>query len=68
MTRELNCLSKLGILERRGGTLLDEERLAQMVRFATVSEIGALAVFLASESVSSITGAAISIDGGWTAH
>jgi 3-hydroxybutyrate dehydrogenase len=37
-------------------------------RFATVEEIGALTVFLAGESGGSITGAAIPVDGGWTAH
>lgn len=37
-------------------------------RFASVDEIGALAAFLATESAASITGAAISVDGGWTAH
>jgi len=37
-------------------------------RFATVAELGALAVFLASDAGVSITGAAIAIDGGWTAH
>lgn len=37
-------------------------------RFATVEELGALAVFLASDAAASITGAALPVDGGWTAH
>ena len=37
-------------------------------RFATVEEMGAIAVFLASEGAASITGIALSADGGWTAH
>ncbi|WP_293863203.1 3-hydroxybutyrate dehydrogenase [uncultured Alsobacter sp.] len=37
-------------------------------RFATVEEIGALALFLASDAAGSITGAALPVDGGWTAH
>jgi 3-hydroxybutyrate dehydrogenase len=37
-------------------------------RFAQSSEIGALAVFLASAAAQSITGAALPVDGGWTAH
>jgi 3-hydroxybutyrate dehydrogenase len=37
-------------------------------RFATVDELGALAVFLASEAAASITGVALPVDGGWTAH
>lgn len=37
-------------------------------RFATVEEIGALAAFLAGDAAASITGAAIPVDGGWTAH
>jgi len=36
-------------------------------KFVQPEEIGALAVFLASDMARSITGAAISIDGGWTA-
>ena len=37
-------------------------------RFATVDEIGAVAVFLAGAAAASITGAALPVDGGWTAH
>ncbi len=37
-------------------------------RFATVEELGALAAFLASDTAASITGAALPVDGGWTAH
>jgi 3-hydroxybutyrate dehydrogenase len=37
-------------------------------RFATVEEIGALTAFLASDAAASITGTALPVDGGWTAH
>ena len=37
-------------------------------RFAAVEELGALSVFLASDAAASITGAALTVDGGWTAH
>src|SRR3954465_11744502 len=37
-------------------------------RFASVQELGAVAVFLASDAAASITGAALPVDGGWTAH
>jgi 3-hydroxybutyrate dehydrogenase len=37
-------------------------------RFVEVEELGALAVFLCSEAGRSITGAALSVDGGWTAR
>ncbi len=37
-------------------------------RFATVDQMGAVAVFLAGDAASSITGTALPIDGGWTAH
>ncbi|MGE0734005.1 MAG: 3-hydroxybutyrate dehydrogenase [Alphaproteobacteria bacterium] len=37
-------------------------------KFATVEEMGALAVFLSSDGAASITGTAIPVDGGWTAH
>jgi 3-hydroxybutyrate dehydrogenase len=37
-------------------------------RFATTDEIGAVTAFLASEAAASITGTALPVDGGWTAH
>jgi 3-hydroxybutyrate dehydrogenase len=37
-------------------------------KFVTTEQIGALAVFLCSEAAASITGAALPIDGGWTAQ
>jgi 3-hydroxybutyrate dehydrogenase len=37
-------------------------------KFATVEEMGALAAFLSSDAAASITGTAIPVDGGWTAH
>jgi 3-hydroxybutyrate dehydrogenase len=37
-------------------------------RFSTVQEIGALAAFLCGTGAATITGASLSVDGGWTAH
>ncbi len=37
-------------------------------RFTTVEEIGALTVFLATNAAASITGAALPVEGGWTAQ
>ncbi|MBR0811205.1 MULTISPECIES: 3-hydroxybutyrate dehydrogenase [Bradyrhizobium] len=37
-------------------------------RFATVGELGALTVFLSTDAAASITGIALPVDGGWTAH
>lgn len=37
-------------------------------KFATVEQLGALALFLTTEGADSITGTALPVDGGWTAH
>ena len=37
-------------------------------KFATVEELAGLAVFLCTDSANSITGTALPVDGGWTAH
>jgi 3-hydroxybutyrate dehydrogenase len=37
-------------------------------RFVTIEEVGALAVFLAGDAARSITGTALSVDGGWVAR
>ena len=39
-----------------------------MTRFSTPEEIGGLAVFLCSDAAQTITGAPLSIDGGWVAQ
>ena len=56
------------------GTDVEEEKKKMlqetqpMLKFSTPEEIGALAVFLCSDGAATITGAPISIDGGWLAH
>jgi 3-hydroxybutyrate dehydrogenase len=58
----------------RSGSTLDEEKSALLrekqpvAAFTTPQQIGALAVFLCSDAASTITGAPVPIDGGWTAH
>jgi len=46
--------------------LLSEKQA--MVKFTTPEQIGALAVFLCSDGAATITGAPLSIDGGWVAQ
>jgi 3-hydroxybutyrate dehydrogenase len=56
-----------GITIAEAGVELVRERQPSK-RFVEVDEIGALAVFLCGEGAASITGTALSIDGGWTAQ
>ena len=56
------------------GTSVEKEKQAflsekqAMTKFTTAEQIGGLAVFLCSESAATITGAPLSIDGGWVAQ
>ncbi|HTS92515.1 MAG TPA: 3-hydroxybutyrate dehydrogenase [Stellaceae bacterium] len=52
--------------EKAKNELLSEKQ--PMLQFTTTDQIGALAVYLASDAASTVTGAAISIDGGWVAQ
>ncbi len=57
-------------LEGRPVEALTHDFLAEkqpMTKFTTPEQIGALAVFLCSEGAATITGAPLSIDGGWVA-
>ena len=51
---------------RRATDMLREKQ--PMLAFTTPEKIAALAVFLCGEAASTITGAALSIDGGWVAQ
>jgi 3-hydroxybutyrate dehydrogenase len=58
---------------RAGADMAEVERglLAEkqpMLAFTRPEQIGALAVFLCSEAAATMTGAPVSIDGGWTAQ
>lgn len=58
----------------KNGTSFEEEEIAlvsekqPLQQFTTPAQIGALAVFLCSEGAATITGAPLSIDGGWVAQ
>ena len=59
---------------QQSGQTFDQAKVAlvsekqPMHEFSSPENIGALAVFLASDSAASITGSSYSIDGGWTAQ
>jgi len=53
-------------VEQASNELLSEKQ--PMLKFSTPENIGALAVFLASDAAESITGSSYSIDGGWIAQ
>jgi len=58
----------------KNGTSFEQEKIAlvsekqPLQQFTTPAQIGALAVFLCSEGAATITGAPLSIDGGWVAQ
>jgi 3-hydroxybutyrate dehydrogenase len=59
---------------KQEGTTVEDQKLRfltekqAMAQFSTPEQIGALAVFLCSEGAKTITGAPLSIDGGWVAQ
>ena len=57
--------------EGRGVEAVERDLLSEkqpMARFTTPEQIGGLAVFLCSQAADTITGAPLSIDGGWAAR
>lgn len=67
MEREIEEVAKARSVsaEEAAGQILGQ--VQPTGRFVAIDEIGALVGFLCSDSAVSITGAAICIDGGWTA-
>jgi len=53
-------------VEQAKENLLREKQ--PMLRFTSPEQIGALAVFLCGDHAATVTGAALSVDGGWTAQ
>ena len=72
----LTSLVEKQIPETAKARMLTEEQVVRDVllkaqptrRFVTTEEIGALAVFLVTDAAQSITGAALPVEGGWTAQ
>ena len=71
----VNCICPGFVETPMTDEYLDQEQFYEFVhgqtpmgRVAQPEEIGGLAMFLASDEASYITGANIPLDGGWTAH
>ncbi|TME35596.1 MAG: SDR family oxidoreductase, partial [Chloroflexi bacterium] len=60
----------LGVKSQARGafTAADIERRTPMGRFGEAAEVARLAVFLASDDASYITGSHVTVDGGWVAY
>ena len=63
--RERAAREKISV-DRAKTQLLSEKQPSH--EFATPEQIGALTVFLCSEAAAQIRGAALPVDGGWTAQ
>jgi 3-hydroxybutyrate dehydrogenase len=66
--KQINALAvrdKISEEEAKGRLLLEKQPSGE---FATPEQIGALAAFLCSEGAAQIRGAALPVDGGWTAQ
>jgi 3-hydroxybutyrate dehydrogenase len=61
------CTKRIGIPSR---WFLRKVLLAEQPnrRFVTIEEIAGVVAFLCGPAAASITGAAVPVDGGWTAH
>jgi 3-hydroxybutyrate dehydrogenase len=62
---ELSRHEKIAQAEAKRRLLLEKQPSGE---FVSTEQIGGLAVFLCSEAAAEIRGAAVSIDGGWTAQ
>lgn len=63
---EARAASNRTTVQDEAKALLAEKQ--PMLEFTTPGKIGAFVAFLCSEAASTVTGAALSIDGGWVAH